>query len=281
MDVTFRSDAGYLWLDGVMAQEVTASGAAGTWPSFETGETAPTTYYDSRVINRDRMNAWVGRFAEIYANNITAGTISSSDGSTYFDLDGDEFRMEHPASTGVTTQLPLTRDESVISASGFTREMELEGQLYNRFIDNWDGNTKMGDLHALMVTKPGWDLTSEPRIGGYIDGSGFVGRVSLPKDQEWVSMTYVQGQLSWINTVTDEVKMSPFPNNQALPTPAYRGGTTYWSEGELYLEPINQNSTHRIYDVHLVYYIRDQNDVNWSGPVLTLLPSFQKGWFEY
>jgi hypothetical protein len=88
-----------------MCQEVFWDGSTAT--SVETGETAPTTWYDSRVLNMDRINAWVGRYALLVADNVVAGTMSadrvragvleSVDGDTYFDLDNSEIVLHHSA----------------------------------------------------------------------------------------------------------------------------------------------------------------------------------------
>lgn len=111
MDVTYYTDGSAASLDAVMVQEVSWDGADAL--SVETLEAAPTTYYDSRVLNYDRINAWVGRFALLTADHIDTGTMSadrvragileSTDGSTYVDLDNDLIHIEH--STDVYTEM--------------------------------------------------------------------------------------------------------------------------------------------------------------------------------
>lgn len=102
LDVSLSAEPGdpATVLDAVQMQQVLLSGDNG-WPVFEDPNVmAPTQFYDSRVLNRDRINAYVGRFAEIYANNITAGKVQSVDQSTYFDLDNAEIRLTHTNPTG-------------------------------------------------------------------------------------------------------------------------------------------------------------------------------------
>jgi len=113
VDITIQTtDGTFGYWDAIQMQEVVSGGVA-TWNSFETNSLAPTEYYDSRVLNRDRINAYVGRFAEIYANNITAGKLNSVDGNTYFDLDESEIRLEHTDFTGTGECWSVLEGESM------------------------------------------------------------------------------------------------------------------------------------------------------------------------
>jgi len=94
VDITLQTtDGTFGYLDAIQMQTV-VSGGVGTWNSVETKTLAPTEYYDSEVMNTDRLNALVIATDGLFANNITAGKLSAAnDPLTFFDLDNDEVRI--------------------------------------------------------------------------------------------------------------------------------------------------------------------------------------------
>jgi len=270
-----------MW-DGVMMQEVV--GSSGAWTSYETGEAAPTTYYDSRVLNRDRINAYVGRFAEIYANNITAGVVTSSDGTTYFDLDNDVIVMEHATETGSLLELRLESDVTSISEAGFVREMvgvTETGVVFNNFTGTWDGTPdELGPLHSPTIFRPWYDFSSLGTPLSFFNARRFVGYIELSADYPWISCTFMGGQLFWKNFGTGEVRFEQFPGPSMVPA-TWDGGTTQWSEGGLILTEFGgEPNVSARYQVDLQVRIY-QPDGAWTGPWLTAMVGVHKNLESY
>jgi len=94
VEVQLYTDGDALDVDGVLLQEVYTDDSGSSWKSKELGETAPSDWVDSRIFNSDRVNAWLARFGELYANIITAGVLQDASGLTQFDLDNARITLD-------------------------------------------------------------------------------------------------------------------------------------------------------------------------------------------
>lgn len=103
---TLKSGSSTIEVDAVMMEEVNWDGNQLENPS----ESEPSKYYDSRVINTDRINAVVGRFLQLSANRIEAGVLSSVNGNTRFDLNSNYIVLDNGAEeTSYLNELGLRR----------------------------------------------------------------------------------------------------------------------------------------------------------------------------
>ena len=171
LDITISASSGQIEVDAIMMEECDENGNQLENPL----ESQPSKYYDSRVINTDRINAVVGRFLELSANRITAGTLSSFDQKTYFNLNDSKIVLEKE-STDVTT----------MSTSGIVRVYQGSTQygttkIYNNDVSIFGSYTSGTDYYNVGAQLPFTGTNLSAALGKVVGvGATLIGKVVDP-----------------------------------------------------------------------------------------------------
>lgn len=223
-DIRFAGPNGGIEVDAVMLEEIYYDGA--NWKNIFTDSLFPSPYYESNTLQVDAVVAYLGRFFEIYANNIIAGRLQSFDNRTYFDLDNSKIVLQHSGEK-FYTEMDATRiTKTLTSGLSFMNYISATGIKIPTSSLRRDAFTPYGEFDAgdiiyfsghmplLSGTTYNWQNTYNI-LGSYliiqnlVGSGGVYGRRQIARfsnQEEWWGTPQVSGYFdnNWLMTVSGQ-----------------------------------------------------------------------------